>query len=304
MTCTVLLGDDDSALRGRRADLAEASGASSAATERHDAADLDTHPLILAAVTTPSMFGEPRYVEIAGAEHLTEELAAALGRTPDEDTVVVWGPRLSASAKKTLPDTVTVETHRAGPGGSRDRVRALAGQAGVTLTASQLEWLDRTVGHDLPRVASIVSALAAAGHLTPDDAVVQALATSPSARPSTPWAVADALADGDVGLACHLAEGCEPLAVTAYLGTRLGQYGRVLETGLDTPGQVASALGVTMPAATRLLEQANRVGQAGVAASWRLLAASDVAIKRAPDQRHALTLTLVRMGRLWTPVHA
>ena len=306
MTCVILVGDDAVSLRSRRAELIAAAAADPAQAASYDLADPEQLYPALTAIGQPSMFAEPRLITVRGLEDLdapgAQQLRQALMGAQPTDTVVLTGTRLPAAAKRELVG-VTIETFNAATGSARARISTLASDQGLVLDTATLDHLEAVTGGDLAAVSSVLYAFTMTGITHPNATLIDRFAGGHATRSGTPWGVADALATGDLRTALALADGCEPLAVLAYLGTRIGQLGRIVETPLNTAAEVAGAFGVpNITGAQRLLDHAHRLGGRGVADSWQLIAAADVAVKRSTAPRVTLDVVLVKVARTWARV--
>lgn len=305
MKCYVLTGADDWALRARRAQLLTEHEIAASSVERYDLED-DGGSRLAQAAATFSLFGGTRLLDASPADALTPEHATALADHATEVVVVLRGPKaLPAAVKKALGghahiQTFPLPTGRAVPA----RITELAANHGITLTSAARSTLVERGAHDLPRVAGALAQLAMVGLTQPSVEQVEKLLGS-SAAPGVPWALADALENGDLATALEVAETLEPIAVVAYLASRTGQLGRIVDDELRDPDAIMSVLGLSSSfPARKLAALAARLGTSGVSASWDLVAAADRAVKVAPDPRAALDLLVVQMAGLWGAGHA
>lgn len=305
MKCYVLTGSDDWAIRARRAQLLAEHQIGPSSVERFDVED-DGGQHLVAAAATFSLFGGTRLLDASPADALTAECARALAASATDVVIVLRGAKaLTASVKKALGDDAQVQTFpiptgRAVPA----RIVELAASHGVTLEDKARAVLVERGAHDLPRVAGALAQLASVGLTSPSAEQVERLMGT-SAAPGVPWALSDALEAGDIAAALEIAETLEPVAVVAYLASRTGQLGRIVDDRLTDPDAIMSVLGLSSPFPARKLSKvAARLGSSGVAASWDLVAAADRSVKVAPDPRAALDLLVVELASLWGAGHA
>jgi DNA polymerase III delta subunit len=305
MQLHVLTGDDDLAIRARRAALLVDSAAAADAVERFDLTTDAGSAGLLSSAGAMSLFGGPRLLEASPADQLTVATATALAQVGalSDATIVIHGGTLNAAAKKALADVGTFEPFAAPrtAGAQTARLVELAAESGITLSAQSRELLIERAGHDVPRAASVLSQCALIGLLEPTPAHLDRLLGTANA-PGVPWALTDALEAGDLSTALLLADTLEPVAVISYLGSRTGQLGRIVEDGLSTPGEAASAFGVHTVPAQKLIRLAHRLGPRGIADTWDIIASADRAVKSGRHQQAALEIALCHIGRLWAPV--
>lgn len=302
MLLHVLSGDDDLAIRARRAALLVDSGASADAIERFDLSSDGGTDGLLSCASAMSLFGGPRLLEASPADKLSVSAATSLARISDlsDATVVIHGGTVPAAAKKALVDVATFEAFPAPrtAGAQTSRLVDLAAQSGIALSSESRDLLIERAGHDVPRAASVLSQCAVIGLLEPTPAHLDRLLGTSNA-PAVPWALTDALEAGDLPTALLLADSLDAVAVISYLGARTGQLGRIVDDGLNTPGEAASAFGVHTFPAQKLIRLAHRLGARGVADSWDIIASADRAVKSGRHQQAALEIAICHIGRLW-----
>lgn len=301
MAVTILTGDNQMSIRARRAELLSASGASPDAVARYNLVDPEDLAAFQTALTTLPLFGGARYLEASPAALLPAEVAAVLRRVSATDTVVLHGEK-AVPAAVLKAAKAEVEVHKSPTGtGVRQVAASLARSHDLALTDAQLTRVaDRCAG-DVGRLQSVMYSLAVTAQTTPSDELLDRYLTGAQPAAGTPWALTDQLGLGHIGAAMALADTVEPLAVLAFIATRLGQMGRILEDGLVAPEQAASAIGLaSLPAARNLLTLANRVGHEGLAASWDVVTRADIAAKSSTNPRASLELALCELHQIWT----
>lgn len=299
MECYILTGGDDWALRARRAALLDQLDAAPQNVERFDLS-VDGGAALVTAASAFSLFGGHRVLDAEPADALLAVHAAALAGATDV-TVVLRGPSpVPAAVLKALPGKPIVEKFPIPHGrGVITRIDELAARSGVSLSRACRDLLLERGGHDLPRVASVMSQLVSIGLLEPTPTHLAAMLGT-SAAPGVPWALADMLESGDVPGALQLAATLEPVAVVNYLASRTGQVGHVVDEQLVDADAIAGAFGMASRfPAVKLAKLAARLGPRGVCASWDLISAADRSVKVSPDPRAALDLLVVRLAQLW-----
>lgn len=190
------------------------------------------------AAATPGLFGPRRLycpdLEACSLEHLSQLADAVAGAGV---SLVGRAVKLDAKAIRALSaagDAVALYDCGTPTGAARvallDR---LAEQRGVSLDRDARRWLAETLGDDLPRARSVLTACGAAGITEPTVRHLAVLAgTSAGGSARGPFALGDAVAAGDVaGALGWLDESrADPFATLGYLRSRFG----------GTPAGVAS----------------------------------------------------------------
>jgi DNA polymerase III delta subunit len=302
MTVFVFTGDDEWAIRARRAELLTQLNVPSAGVERFDLT-VDGGTALVTACSTFSLFGGVRLLDADPAHELSPEAAGVLGTAlPADVHVLLRGPAaVPAGIRRRLGGDVVVETFKTPTGrAATQRIHQMARAAGLTLSAPVMARLAELGGHDLPRVASIIGQLSLIGLPSPSLTQVERLLGT-SHAPGASWALTDALEAGDVATALELGAGMDPVGVVGYLASHTGKVGRILDDQLTDPDAIAGAFGLSnrFPA-TKLAALSQRLGKTGVARSWDLIGAADRAVKVAPDPHPALDLLLVQLADLWS----
>lgn len=298
MRTVLLTGDDELAVRARRTDLLRECGVDGGAVERFDITE-DGGSSLARAAGAMSLFGGPRVLDGTGAQALTVDAATAIGSANSDAVVLLRADSaVPAAARKALGDIEVISCRLPAGKGVAIRVDELARDAGITLDSAARGLLADRAGHDLPRVASVLAQLAAAELRRPRREQVLTLLGS-AAAPEVPWALSDAVEAGDTVTALRVAAGLEPVAVVAYLASRAGQLGRIVDEGLRGGDQVAAALGISPYPAQKLAALAGRIGPGGVAATWDLVAAADRAVKVGGTPAMTLDLLIVELTAVW-----
>ena len=302
MRCLLLTGDDDLAIRARRAALLTDTDVAADAVERFDLA-VDGGAALVAAAGAMSLFGGPRLLEAHPAAALTEDAATKLAAVAalSDATVVLYGPAPTPKVKAALGDVAQGEAYplprTAGAQGAR--IAGLAAEHGIALDSTGRAMMLERAGHDIPRAASVLAQCALLGLTHPSPAQLDTLLGS-SHAPGVPWALTDAVEAGDLATALTLCDSLDPVAAVSYLGSRTGQLGRIVEDGLGTPEEAASAFGLHTYPAGKLIALASRLGRRGVAHSWDIISGADRAVKSSTGSRAALEITVCELTALWS----
>lgn len=302
MQLTVLVGDDDLAIRQRRAALLEAAAIGPFGIETLEV-PLDGGEALVVAATAPSMFGGVRVVSAEGIDALSEGNAAALAEAgPASDAVIV------ARAQGLIPTRVRKLLAGAGevvslslPRGKAvtGRITEMARAAGVVLGPPERALLAARGGDDLSRVATVLSQLAASGRTRPSTSQLEMLLGSTAAA-GAPWEVSDALEQDDLAKALEAAHRLEPVAVVAYLCNRATQLTRIIDAGLSDGAAVMAELGLAHRfMADKLLRVATGLGEAGVRSMWEVLGGADRTVKWSRHPEAALDLVLAQLSSLY-----
>lgn len=299
MELTVLLGDDDLAIRTRRSALLEGADGN---VERVDVA-AEGGRALLDSVSAPSLFGGKRWISAENVEALDEQSAEGLVRAGElSDAVVVARaggavpPKIRDLLKKA--GTVTTLTTPKGKGVGM-RVDEMLRTHGVTLGGAERQLVLERAGHDLDRLDSVLRQLVTAGLQRPSRQQLVLLLGSTSA-PGVPWDLTDALEEGKVAQALEAAQGLEAVPTVAYLASRNMQAGRLVDAGVSTAQEAQDLLGLQHRfQAEKLLRLARRLGPQGTRRAWDLLVAADRDVKLSRDPGHQLSLLIVKLGEVY-----
>ena len=233
------------------------------------------------AVGSPSLFANERHLVVNLDGIAIDELERVEQRGSFSTTrVVAHGSDLSAAQRKILGRIGALETHTAPKANQAvAQIVRLAELSGVSLDGPARAVLAERCGHDLARARSVLRALAAGGYRTPTPAQIRVLSgtTSPD---GVPWDVTDALDRGDLAGAIDAARRCEPVAVIAYLSSRVLDAARLQERPGVDPVEV---LGGSPWTARRSEALARRLGPAATLRLVHELARADREVKLAGD---------------------
>lgn len=242
-----LLGDRAIALLKRAARAAD----SSVDIQRVDAARYESGQL--AMYTSPSLFGEARFVYVPELEHpskpLADDLIAYLDHPATDVTIVLRhnggnGGRavLNALQKAAIPTYVAAPLKSA-----RDKLEFVRGEvrsAGRQMDPEAAQALVDALGTDVAELASATNQLLSDvdGRIT-----VEAVHRYQAGRMDvTGFAVADAAIAGNMGRALTLlrhalASGVEPVALVASLAMKVRQLAKVTVQPRPSPGDLRMA---------------------------------------------------------------
>ncbi len=233
--------------------------AEDASVEISDLRADDYAPGSLLGMTSPSLFGEPRLVRVAGVEKCSDaflaEAIAYLSAPQDGATVVLRHTGASVRGKKLL------EAIRAGSGGGieiacpaikrdGDRFDFAAGEfaaAGKRIAPSALRTLVSAFSDDLTELAAACQQLISD---VPGDIGDQVVARYYGGRvETTAFAVADTAISGRYGQALitlrhALASGADPVPLVAAIASKLRTMARVSGTRGESSGALAARLGM------------------------------------------------------------
>lgn len=219
----------------------------------------DYAPGTLLAMTSPSLFGEPRLVRVAGVEKCSDaflnEAIAYLAGPQEGATVVLRHTGASVRGKKLL------EAIRSGSGGGveiacpaikrdSDRFDFAAGEfsaASKRIAPSALRALVSAFADDLTELAAACQQLIAD---VPGDIGDQVVARYYGGRvEATAFAVADTAIAGRYGdalitLRHALASGADPVPLVAAIASKLRTMARVVGTRGESSSALAARLGM------------------------------------------------------------
>jgi DNA polymerase III delta subunit len=297
----ILTGDHDLGIRARRSELLARSKATPDAVARYDLTSESEAGAFTTALATIPMFGGPRYLEAFPLELLDPAAAAFIAKAGAEDTVVLHG-RTAPKAEVVSTTGATVEVFKLPAGaGVITMVSTLAKSHDLTLSSEVITHIAERCANDIGRLQSVIYSLAVTSQLNPSIAVVDRFLVGTTTAAGTPWALTDQLSQGRIGAALSIADTVEPLAALSYISVRLGQVGRIVEDGATSGEQAASAVGLaSVPVARNLIVLGHRLGQAGLSASWAIVARADIAIKTSQNPRASLEAALVELHLLWS----
>lgn len=256
--------------------------------------------LVLAA-TTVSMFGQRvvlgRNLGRFGTAELEPLISYLASPSPDTTLVLVWekglasGVRLERMPKK-LNDAVAQaggEVHDASIPGGKGRALWVEDQiedSGVRLSRRARQVVVEQLGEDLNRLGSLLTVLRASfGDQEVSEQDVVPFLGEAGAVP--PWELTDAIDKGQVDVALgklrRMIVGGErhPLQIMASLRSHFERMLRLDGSGVRSDKEAAELLGMkgsTFPA-KKALAQSERLGPAGLAKAYRLLAAADADLR-------------------------
>ncbi|MFC5281029.1 DNA polymerase III subunit delta [Arcanobacterium canis] len=260
------------------------------------------------ALTSPSLFGEPKCLYVPALEsldaHLQEDLSTYLD-SPEPDVVVLLRHNGGARGKKILEilssqavPTITVPKVKTAADKATavgDVVRAHRRQ----MSADAVGALVDALGSDVRELLAAVSQLLADVQGRIEEHHVHTYFAG--RLEATGFNVADALVAGQtaraVGLARHaMATGTSPVAVVSALAFSLRQMAQVL-------GSRSSKLGVKVQMAPWQMDRAKRSvrnwSAAGIGRAIELVAAADAEVKGGSrDASFALERAIIRIGQV------
>lgn len=302
MAVFLLLGDDFTTIRRRRSELLSGSGADGGSVQRFDLSEADAAARFRTALDTRPMFGGPRYLEAHVDASFDDTLTDAIAAHAASGDTVVLHARTSPRPAQVTRLGATVEKlmlPRTGRG-LEQAVRDAAFRHEVTLTPAQVTRISETCTGDPARAVGLIYTLSVLGEAAPDEATVAAHLNFGVPAAGAPWALVDHIASGDIGGALTLSDSLEPLHAWSVLSGKLGQIGRVVDSGYVGAEDVAAALGIaSFTVASALHALATRLGPRGVAASWELVMRTDIELKRSVNPRATLDAALVELCLLW-----
>jgi DNA polymerase-3 subunit delta len=266
------------------------------------------------AVQTPAFLSDRRVVVVRDVGRFrTDDLDSLLAYLddplPTSVLVLVGGggqvaAKLLAAVKK-AGHVVDVTV----PSGAKGRSGWLAAQlkqAPVKLDREAAGLLGDHLGEDLGRLATLLDALASAYG---EAAVVSADELQPflgEAGGVAPWALTDAIDAGDTEGALvalkRLTEAGDrhPLVILASLHRHYGAMLRLDGAGVHDENQAAALIGSGPYPAKKAMNQAKRLGPAGVARAITLLSDADIDLRggRAWPEPLILEVLIARLSRL------
>ncbi len=276
-----------------------------------DAVDLDA---VVDALTTPPFLLARRVVVVRDAGRLAASDAARLTAWVADPTdgvslvLVAGGGTVPQALVKAVRSAGTVVETSAGRGRARtqwleDHVR----RSEVRLDARALARLDDHLGGDVGRLAGILDTLAAAYGRR---AVVTVDELEPylgEAGSVPPWELTDAVDAGEAHQALAVlhrmldAGGVHPLAVLATLHRHVRQLLALDGSGVTTPEEAASLLGLSSPyPAKKALAQSRRLGRRRIGQAVELVARADLDLRGGTALPGSLVLEVLvaRLARL------
>lgn len=275
--------------------------------------DIDFHK-VLDAIFTPPMLTLRRVVVIREAGKLGKDDVQALVRWIEDPVEGVALVLLGGGGVLPSPLVRALEAKgrvvSAGPGRGRERagwIEQRLARAALRLDARALRLVEDHLGDDLARLDGILEALASAygaGASLGEEAVAPFLGSSGSVPP---WELTDAIDGGDVEASLDRLRrltgegGMHPLAVLAVLYRHYRPILRLDGEEVMTREEAAALVGTRSPfVAGKALEQAARLGHAGVARAIGILADLDLDLRGASglDGLLLLEVAVARLARL------
>ncbi|HEX2699420.1 MAG TPA: DNA polymerase III subunit delta [Acidimicrobiales bacterium] len=306
-------GDDPSLVADEvRRLVAELSGGDAMAVEDLTADDV-TAAAIADACQTPPFLASRRVVVARGmGRFLTDELAPLLHWLADPlptSALVLTGGGGQVSTKLVNAVRKVGRVVEAGAGSGKARDQWLGSHlrsAPVRLDARAAAKLGRHLGEDVSRLPTLLDALAAAygeGARIGEQELEPFLG---QAGGIAPWELTDAMDNGDPAVALvqlhRMLDGGDrhPLAVMSSLHRHYAAMLRLDGSGVTDEKAAATLLGTAPYPARKAMNQASRLGSAGVARAIELLAAADLDLRGntgAPDAV-VLEVLVARLCRL------
>jgi DNA polymerase-3 subunit delta len=261
---------------------------------------------VVDALFTPSFLFDRRIVVLRGAENLDAtqvgELATRLGE-PFEPNVLVLAlvGKLPASlAKAVKAKSREIETS---PGSSgKARTQWLTEQlqlSPVHLEPGARQLLEQHLGEDVSRLPALLDLLAAAygegGRLSA--AELEPFLGEEGGAP--PWDLTDALNVGDVKTAVSVARrllgpgGRHPFQLLATLHRHYGAMLRLDGSGVTDPAAAAALLGMSAYPASKVLDQARKIGPGRIARAISLIADADLDLRGVVDWPDELVIEVL-----------
>jgi DNA polymerase-3 subunit delta len=258
---------------------------------------------IVDALTTPPFLSDRRIVVLRDAARLVACLEDPLPGV----TLVL------AAGSGTIPATLVKATERTGTivdtsvGTGRARTQWLVEHlhdGPVKLDARAGSRVGEHLGGDMSRLRGLLDALAAAYGEGSSIDIEKLEPFLGEAGSVAPWDLTDAIDGGDTAAALgalrrqFAAGGMHPLQVLAILHRHYQAMLRLDGSGVTTPDEAAARLGMRSAfPARKALEQARRLGPAGISRAVTLLAETDLDV-RGRSALPSETLLEVLVGRL------
>jgi DNA polymerase III delta subunit len=160
--------------------------------------------------------------------------------------------------------------------------------APVRLDAAAATQLDQHLGGDLARLEPLLESLASAYGERAHISIDELAPFLGSAGDATPWALTDAITDGDSAMALEvltrqLAAGRHPLQLLATLTRHYGALLRLDGAEIHDEAAAAAATGLAPYPARKALEQSRRLGHERIARAIQLLAGADLDLRGRVD---------------------
>jgi DNA polymerase-3 subunit delta len=267
---------------------------------------------VLAAATSPTLFGDSRVVVVRGLEEAGEtavaEVLAALGSLADDVALVlvhaggVRGRKVLDAARKAGATVVACDEIKK----RADKQRFVAGEfqrasGGRRMAADAAEALLDAVGGDLRSLSAAASQLASD---VEGPATLAAVRRYYEGRAEvSSFTVADAMVEGrtsDALLALRwaLQTGTDPVPLTAALAMAL----RTVARAADARSRASAAeIGVPPWKLEAVRRQARGWSSEGLAAAFQVVAAADVEVKGGgADAAYAVERAVLAVSRLRT----
>ena len=310
----LVTGDDEALVREATRELvAELTGAGPAGLAAEEFPAGEDVSGLLDALSTPPFLADRRVVVVRDVGQLTVEGATRVAEVladPLPTTTAVFvagGGRTSArlvDAVKRVGRVVDagVPTGRARTAWLADRL----GSAPVALDAAAGARLGQHLGDDLGRLGALLDVLAATYGEGAKVGVAELEPFLGEAGAVAPWDLTDAVDRGDVEAALgalHRLLGAgqrHPLQVMATLSRHFGAMLRLDGSGARDAAAAARLTAMSPFPAKKALDQARRLGPAGVARAVGLLADADLDLRGASSWPEELVLEVLvaRLCRL------
>lgn len=312
MNAWFVKGDDETLVRQRVSDLVAELTSDPFAVEDFGGEDYEMTS-VLDACATPPFLGDSRVVVARGVGRFrAEELASLIGWLADplpttSLVLVAGGGAVSQKLVNAVKKVGTVVDASAGTGKARtswlvDRLK----DGPVKLDAAAGNLLSQHLGEDMGRVAGLLDALAASYGEGASVGVAELAPFLGQAGSVAPWDLTDAIDRGDTQAALsHLhrmmdAGERHPLVVMATLHRHYQSMLRLDGSGINSEGEAAKVLGTAPFTAKKALNQARKLGWAGISRAITLLADADLALRGAAGWPDALVMDVLvaRLSKL------
>lgn len=296
MEMTILTGDDEQAVLTKKAELLKISEGN---YEKIDCAEDPS--ALLDAVRSLGLFSPRRFVWAVNFEALSEaDLQALISSAPSSSALIVARSGVLSPKARSLLKGVAEILNLTQPKGKyvAMRVAEMIRDSGLKLNPEARRILTERTGHDLDRLASVLTQCKMASMMTPSSSQIEVLVGT-SVAPGVPWALSDAIEAGDHSAALKANVGIAPLAATAYLSNRFIQAGKVAEAGDDDSLREEVFKSIQRFQIQKISKVSADLGVTGTRKAIRLLSEFDLRFKTSPSPDGEFDLLLLKLTDLF-----